>query len=153
MHPQSIVHGLVSFADGAVTAGMAMPDMKTPIAHCLGWPDRVTTQAPRLDLAQIGALTFEKPDFSRFPALRVAMEALAAGGAMPTILNAANEVMVAAFLDKQIGFNEIAVRVEAICELFEREGANQPPANVAEALAIDQMVRERSRNSLPGLCR
>ncbi len=153
VHPQSIVHGLVSFADGAVTAGMAMPDMKTPIAHCLGWPDRVTTQAPRLDLAQIGALTFEKPDFSRFPALRVAMEALAAGGAMPTILNAANEVMVAAFLDKQIGFNEIAVRVEAICELFEREGANQPPANVAEALAIDQMVRERSRNSLPGLCR
>ncbi len=153
VHPQSIVHGLVSFADGAVTAGMAMPDMKTPIAHCLGWPDRVTTQAPRLDLAQIGALTFEKPDFSRFPALRVAMEALAAGGAMPTILNAANEVMVAAFLDKQIGFNEIAVRVEAICELFEREGANRAPANVAEALAIDHMVRERSRNSLPELYR
>ncbi|MGO9943862.1 MAG: 1-deoxy-D-xylulose-5-phosphate reductoisomerase [Rhodoblastus sp.] len=148
VHPQSIVHGLVSFADGAVTAGMAMPDMKTPIAHCLGWPDRVATQSPRLDLAQIGALTFEKPDFARFPALRVAMEALAAGGAMPTILNAANEVMVAAFLDKQIGFNEIAARVEAICELFEREGANSAPANVAEALAIDHMVRERSRKSL-----
>ncbi len=80
VHPQSIVHGLVSFADGAVTAGMAVPDMKTPIAHCLAWPDRVATSVKRLDLAEIGALTFERPDFSRFPALRVAMDALAAGG-------------------------------------------------------------------------
>ena len=108
VHPQSIVHGLVSFSDGAVTAGMAVPDMKVPIAHCLGWPNRVATQARRLDLAAIGALTFEKPDFDRFPALRVAMSALAAGGAMPNILNAANEIMVAAFLDKHIAFNEIA---------------------------------------------
>jgi 1-deoxy-D-xylulose-5-phosphate reductoisomerase len=151
VHPQSIVHGLVSFADGAVTAGMAVPDMKTPIAHCLGWPDRVTTQVRRLDLALIGALTFEKPDFARFPALRVAMDALAAGGAMPTILNAANEVMVGAFLDKLIGFNEIATRVEAICELFEREGAHHAPSDVAAALGIDHSVRERARASLEGL--
>ena len=104
VHPQSIVHGLVSFADGAVTAGMAMPDMKVPIAHCLGWPDRVATQARRLDLAEIGALTFEKPDFDRFPALARRHGRARGGGAMPTILNAANEIMVAAFLNKRISF-------------------------------------------------
>jgi 1-deoxy-D-xylulose-5-phosphate reductoisomerase len=151
VHPQSIVHGLVSFADGAVTAGMAVPDMKVPIAHCLGWPDRVATRARRLDLAEIGALTFEKPDFERFPALRVAMGALAAGGAMPTILNAANEVMVAAFLNKQIGFNDIARNVEAICEIFEKESAADAPQDVEAALDIDHIVRERSRASLAGL--
>ena len=151
VHPQSIVHGLVSFEDGAVTAGMAVPDMKVPIAHCLGWPDRVPTQARRLDLAEIGALTFEKPDFERFPALRVAMQALAAGGAMPTILNAANEIMVAAFLDKHISFNDIARNVEAICELFEKEGAARTPANIEAALAVDHNVRERSRARLAAL--
>jgi 1-deoxy-D-xylulose-5-phosphate reductoisomerase len=153
VHPQSIVHGFVSFADGSVTAGMAVPDMKTPIAHCLGWPDRVATQVRRLDLALIGALTFERPDYARFPALRVAMDALAAGGAMPTILNAANEVMVGAFLDKRIGFNDIAKRVEAICELFEREGGASTPPDVAAALGVDHIVRERSRASLAELSR
>ncbi len=153
VHPQSIVHGLVSFADGAVTAGMAVPDMKVPIAHCLGWPDRVPTQARRLDLAQVGALTFETPDLERFPALRVAKEALAAGGAMPNIMNAANEVMVAAFLDKEIGFNDIARNVEEICELFEKEGAARTPPDIDAALAIDHIVRERSRARLAGLGR
>ncbi len=153
VHAQSIVHGLVSFADGAVTAGMAVPDMKVPIAHCLAWPERVPTKARRLDLAEIGALTFEKPDFARFPALRVAMDALAAGGAMPTILNAANEIMVAAFLEKRIGFNEIAKNVEAICELFMRDGAAAAPADVDAALAVDHIVRERSSASLLGLGR
>jgi 1-deoxy-D-xylulose-5-phosphate reductoisomerase len=153
VHPQSIVHGLVSFADGAVTAGMAVPDMKTPIAHCLGWPDRVATQVRRLDLAQIGALTFEKPDFSRFPALRVAMDALAAGGAMPTVLNAANEIMVAAFLAKRISFNEIAKRVEQICEIFLRDGGDKAPPDIGSALAVDHIVRERSLASLGGLGR
>lgn len=153
VHPQSIVHGLVSFADGAVTAGMAVPDMKVPIAHCLGWPDRVPTAARRLDLAQIGSLTFEKPDFERFPALRVAMDALAAGGAMPTILNAANEVMVAAFLDRKITFNDIARNVEAVCEEFEKEGAARTPPDVESALAVDHIVRERSRARLAGLGR
>lgn len=145
VHPQSIVHGMVSFADGAVTAGMAMPDMKTPIAHCLAYPERVATASPRLDLAALGALTFEKPDFARFPALRVAMAALAAGGALPTILNAANEIMVAAFLNRTIGFNDIARHVEAMCELFEKEGAAGAPADVEAALALDGVVRERAR--------
>jgi 1-deoxy-D-xylulose-5-phosphate reductoisomerase len=151
VHPQSIVHGLVSFEDGAVTAGMAVPDMKVPIAHCLGWPDRVPTQARRLDLAAIGSLTFEKPDFARFPALRVAMQALAAGGAMPTILNAANEIMVAAFLENRIGFNDIARKVEEICEIFDKEGAARTPADLEAALAVDHIVRERSLASLSGL--
>jgi 1-deoxy-D-xylulose-5-phosphate reductoisomerase len=151
VHAQSIVHGLVSFADGAVTAGMANPDMKAPIAHCLAFPNRVATKVKRLDLAEIGALTFERPDYARFPALRVAMDALAAGGAMPTILNAANEIMVAAFLEKRIGFNEIANRVEALCELFEREGLAGAPADVDAALAIDHSVRERAAASLEKL--
>jgi 1-deoxy-D-xylulose-5-phosphate reductoisomerase len=151
VHAQSIVHGLVSFADGAVTAGMAVPDMKAPIAHCLAYPDRVATRVKRLDLAEIGALTFERPDYARFPALRVAMDALAAGGAMPTILNAANEIMVGAFLEKRIGFNEIAKRVEAVCEHFASEGGTGAPADVDAALAIDLVVRERAASSLVGL--
>jgi 1-deoxy-D-xylulose-5-phosphate reductoisomerase len=153
VHPQSIVHGLVSFADGAVTAGMAVPDMKAPIAHCLAFPERVTTQVRRLDLAALGTLTFEKPDFDRFPALRVAMDALRAGGALPTVLNAANEIMVAAFLNKQIGFNDIAREVEAVCEDFSRRNATGAPADVEEALAVDHSVREKSLVRVKGLGR
>lgn len=148
VHPQSIVHGLVSFADGSVTAGMACPDMKVPIAHCLGYPDRVTTMAKRLDLAAIGSLSFEKPDFDRFPALRVAMAALQQGGAMPTVLNAANEIAVAAFLARRIGFMDIARMVEACCDQVARESNGRAPASVAEALEIDHMSRERARKWL-----
>ena len=148
VHPQSIVHGLVTFADGAVVAGLACPDMKVPIAHCLGYPDRVATIARRLDLAAIGSLTFEKPDLERFPALRVAMSALEQGGAMPTVLNAANEVAVAAFLDRKISFMDIARLVEACCEAAARETNGRAPASVAEALEIDHMSRERARSLL-----
>jgi 1-deoxy-D-xylulose-5-phosphate reductoisomerase len=145
VHPQSIVHGLVTFGDGAVVAGLACPDMKVPIAHCLGFPDRVATMARRLDLATIGSLTFEKPDLDRFPALRVAMWALEQGGAMPTVLNAANEIAVAAFLARKIAFMEIARLVEACCEAAARETNGRAPASVAEALEIDHMSRERAR--------
>jgi 1-deoxy-D-xylulose-5-phosphate reductoisomerase len=148
VHPQSIVHGLVTFGDGAVVAGLACPDMKVPIAHCLGYPDRVATAARRLDLAAIGSLTFEKPDLERFPALRVAMSALEQGGAMPTVLNAANEVAVAAFLDRKISFMEIARLVEACCLAAARETNGRAPASVAEALEIDHMSRERARSLL-----
>jgi 1-deoxy-D-xylulose-5-phosphate reductoisomerase len=151
VHPQSIVHGMVSFADGAVTAGMANPDMKAPIAHCLAWPERVATSVRRLDLGAIGALTFEKPDFERFPALRVAMAALRAGGAMPTILNAANEIMVAAFLNKKISFNDIAREVEAVCEDFAKRNEIGAPDSVEEALAVDHIVRERSLTRVGGV--
>jgi 1-deoxy-D-xylulose-5-phosphate reductoisomerase len=153
VHPQSIVHGLVSFSDGAVTAGMAVPDMKAPIAHCLAYPDRVTTQVRRLDLAAIGALTFEKPDFDRFPALRVAMQAIVEGGAMPTVMNAANEIMVAAFLEKRIGFSEIAKFVEDVCEVLRREGGLKTPESVEDALGVDHIVRERSQERLRALGR
>ncbi len=148
VHPQSIVHGLVTFADGAVTAGMAQPDMRVPIAHCLGFPDRVGTRARRLDLAEIGTLTFERPDFERFPALRVALAALAHGNGLPTVLNAANEIAVAAFLAGQCGFRDIARCAETVCDGFIRAGDAREPASIADALELDGMARERARAAL-----
>jgi len=145
VHPQSIVHGLVSFADGAVTAGMARPDMRVPIAHCLGFPERLSTPAPRLDLAAIGTLTFEKPDFDRFPALKIALDALRTGGGLPTVLNAANEIAVEAFLAGRIGFGGIARHVAESCEAALRDGIAGEPESVSAALAVDHIVRERSR--------
>jgi 1-deoxy-D-xylulose-5-phosphate reductoisomerase len=148
VHPQSIVHGLVSFADGSVTAGLAVPDMKVPIAHCLGFPIRLSTPTRRLDLAALGTLTFERPDFERFPALKVAMEALKSGGGLPTVLNAANEIAVEAFLDRRLGFSDIARFVAAACEAALADGTAKEPQSVAEALAVDHVVRERSRSLL-----
>ena len=116
VHPQSVVHSLVAYADGSVLAQLGHPDMRTPIAYSLAWPERMECPAPRLDLARIGALTFESPDPERFPALRIAREALAAGGAAPTILNAANEVAVAAFLGERIGFLDIARVASTVLE-------------------------------------
>ncbi len=145
VHPQSIVHGLVSFADGAVTAGMGAPDMRVPIAHCLGFPNRMTAPTPRLDLAAIGSLTFERPDYERFPALRLALDALAAGCGLPTVLNAANEIAVEAFLAGKIPFGGIARHVAGALEAATADGTAREPANVAEALGVDHIVRERSR--------
>jgi 1-deoxy-D-xylulose-5-phosphate reductoisomerase len=113
VHPQSVVHGLVYYKDGSVLAQLGSPDMRTPIANALGWPKRVFAPSPRLDLAELGRLTFEPPDPARFPALRLARLALAAGGGAPTVLNAANEVAVAAFLEDRLGFLDIAAVVEA----------------------------------------
>jgi 1-deoxy-D-xylulose-5-phosphate reductoisomerase len=112
VHPQSVVHGLVYYTDGSVLAQLGSPDMRTPIANALGWPDRIPAPSPRLDLAKLAQLTFEAPDPARFPALRVARAALVAGGGAPTVLNAADEVAVAAFLDNQIGFLDIVAIVE-----------------------------------------
>jgi 1-deoxy-D-xylulose-5-phosphate reductoisomerase len=145
VHPQSIVHGLVYFADGSVTAGLAVPDMRVPIAHCLSYPERMQAPTRRLDLVAVGALTFEAPDYARFPALKLAQDALAAGGALPTILNAANEMAVEAFLNKRIGFADIARHVAGAIDAALKEGADREPATVAEALAIDRDVREKSR--------
>ncbi|QGM45171.1 1-deoxy-D-xylulose-5-phosphate reductoisomerase [Methylocystis heyeri] len=145
VHPQSIVHGLVSFADGAVTAGMGAPDMRVPIAHCLGFPERMAAPTPRLDLAAIGTLTFEKPDFERFPSLRLALDALGAGGGLPTVLNAANEIAVQAFLAGKIPFGGIARHVSDAIEAAIADGSAREPSSVAEALTIDHIVRERSR--------
>lgn len=112
IHPQSVIHSMVTYADGSVLAQMGAPDMRTPIAYALAWPKRMHAPVERLDLVKIGALTFEKPDEARFPALRLARAALAAGGSAPATLNAANEIAVAAFLDRRIGFLDIAAVVE-----------------------------------------
>ena len=112
VHPQSIVHSAVAYRDGSVLAQLGSPDMRTPIAYALAWPNRIETPTKRLDLAAIGRLTFELPDERRFPALRVAREALLRGGGCPTVLNAANETAVHAFLDRRIGFLDIVETVE-----------------------------------------
>jgi 1-deoxy-D-xylulose-5-phosphate reductoisomerase len=118
VHPQSVVHGLVYYKDGSVLAQLGSPDMRTPIANALGWPRRIAAPSPRLDLAQLGRLTFEAPDPERFPALALARAALASGGGAPTVLNAANEVAVAAFLDERIGFLDIAAIVARTLDLL-----------------------------------
>ena len=148
VHAQSIVHGLVSFTDGSVTAGLASPDMKVPIGHCLGYPDRLRTAARRLDLATIGTLTFERPDLDRFPALRVALDALRTGRGLPTVMNAANEIAVEAFLRKLISFHDIARLVEEACEAALADGTAREPTSIDDALAVDHIVRERSRRAL-----
>jgi 1-deoxy-D-xylulose-5-phosphate reductoisomerase len=116
IHPQSIIHGLVTYCDGSVLAHLGSPDMRTPIAYALGWPGRAQAPTKRLDLAEIGRLTFEPPDPRRFPALRLAREALRRGGGSPTVLNAANETAVHAFLEGRVGFLEIAAIVERTLE-------------------------------------
>ncbi|KMO42880.1 1-deoxy-D-xylulose 5-phosphate reductoisomerase [Methylobacterium variabile] len=148
VHPQSIVHALVTWRDGAVTAGLYVPDMRVPIAHCLGLGDRLTiARGKPLDLAATGSLTFERPDEERFPCLRIAKAALASGGAQPTVMNAANEIAVAAFIAGRIGFYDIAALVERACEHF---AARFPaaPGDVEEALAIDAEVRRWSEAAL-----
>jgi 1-deoxy-D-xylulose-5-phosphate reductoisomerase len=148
-HPQSIVHGFVEYRDGSVIAQLGSPDMRIPIANCLAWPARMDTPAARLDLAQIATLTFEEPDLVRFPALATARRALAAGGAAPTILNAANEVAVREFVDRRLGFSGIATLVEATLDATERRGETAEPQSVDEALAIDHNARRLAAELLP----
>jgi 1-deoxy-D-xylulose-5-phosphate reductoisomerase len=137
IHPQSVVHSLVEFIDGSVLAQLGAPDMRIPIAYALAWPDRMATPAQRLDLAAVAQLDFEKPDLELFPALRVARQALEAGGAAPVVLNAANEVAVAAFLGGAIRFPEIAELVERALQDMEA----QAPAAIEEVLDIDRATR------------
>jgi 1-deoxy-D-xylulose-5-phosphate reductoisomerase len=147
IHPQSIVHCLVHLSDGSVLAQLSCPDMRTPIAYSLAWPERMHAPTRRLDLAALGALTFEAPDTERFPALRLAREVLTAGGSAGTVLNAANEVAVEAFLAKQIGFLGIAGLVEATLAAsagllaLTRE-------SVEDVLAIDAEARVCARSLL-----
>ena len=149
VHPQSIIHGLVEFRDGSVIAQLGAPDMRIPIANCLAWPVRMATPAARLDLAQVSTLSFEEPDLVRFPALAIARRALAAGGAAPTVLNAANEVAVSEFVDRRLGFAGIAALVEATLEAAERRGDTAEPQSVEEALAIDHNARRVAADLLP----
>jgi len=142
IHPQSVIHSMVSYIDGSVLAQMASPDMRTPIAYALGWPDRVHAPVPRLDLTQIGQLTFEAPDFSRFPALKLAREVLRQGGGAPIILNAANEIAVAGFLAGRIGFLDIVRLVEATLEHTEMASLMAAPGGLEVISKIDTMARE-----------
>jgi 1-deoxy-D-xylulose-5-phosphate reductoisomerase len=137
IHPQSVIHGMVCYADGSVLAQLGSPDMRIPIAHTLAWPQRLKTGAPRLDLAAVACLDFAAPDEIRFPALRLAREALEAGAGAPTVLNAANEVAVAAFLARQIGFLDIAAIVETVLQKLGRPAL----PDLAAVLAVDAAAR------------
>lgn len=137
VHPQSVIHGLVHYRDGSVLAQMGSPDMRVPIAHALAWPRRLATASPRLDLVALGRLDFAAPDPVRFPALRLCRDALRAGGGAPTILSAANEVAVDAFLTRRLGFAEIAALVETV---LDRLGV--PPARtLGDVLELDGAAR------------
>lgn len=140
VHPESIVHSMVEYIDGCVMAQLGVPDMRTPIAYALAWPERCETGIGRLDLAKIGRLTFEEPDMVRFPALRLAFEALEAGRTYPAVLNAANEIAVAAFLDKTIGFSDIAATVEQALQ------AHEPytPVELEAYLEADRWARKKA---------
>lgn len=140
VHPQSVVHSMVEYRDGSTLAQFGPSDMRVPIASALAWPERMDTPCAPLDLAEIGELTFRRPDEVRFPATRLAREAAEAGGAIPAVLNAANEVAVAAFLGGQIPFTRIAAQVEDVL------GAYAPPApsSLSDVLAVDGEARARA---------
>lgn len=147
VHPQSVVHSMVEYVDGSVLAQLGTPDMRTPIAHTLAWPERMATPGPRLDLAAIGRLEFEAPDFDRFPALGLALEAMREGGAAPAILNAANEIAVAAFLAGRIGFLDITLIVEKV-----RSGyVAAHPGSIEDVLSIDAEARVRASEIVESL--
>jgi 1-deoxy-D-xylulose-5-phosphate reductoisomerase len=149
VHPQSIIHGMVEFSDRSVVAQLGSPDMRTPIAHCLGWPERIKGPAVKLDLAKVGQLTFEAPDFDRFPAVRLAYEALRTGRGATTVFNAANEVAVAAFMAGKIKFGAIARLVEATMEAWIRSGNLTSLASADDAIDVDHRARNKAATLLP----
>lgn len=151
VHPQQLVHGIVAYSDGSLVAGLAAPDMRTPIAHCLNWPGRGDAPTRRLDLAEIGSLTFERPDLVRFPALGLAYRALEKGGGAPAVLNAADEVAVAAFLDRRIGFLDIARAVEESLEAADARGLLAEPNDLETVASLDREARRIAEDLLPGL--
>ncbi|MGH6789136.1 MAG: 1-deoxy-D-xylulose-5-phosphate reductoisomerase [Pseudolabrys sp.] len=149
VHPQSVVHGMVEYRDGSVVAQLGTPDMRIPIAYCLAWPKRMTGAAPRLDLAAVGQLTFEAPDMQRFPALALARQALATGGAAPTVLNAADEVAVGEFIAGRIGFSAIPTLVAATLDAAAKNNLLSEPTVIEEAIAVDHVARCLARDLLP----
>jgi 1-deoxy-D-xylulose-5-phosphate reductoisomerase len=146
VHPESIVHSLVAFQDGSVLAQLGQPDMRIPIAYTLGWPERIAAPTPRLDLAAIGRLTFEPPDHERFPALGLAGQALCQAGSAPTVLNAANEIAVEAFLAGRIGFLEVAAVVEAVLQVCDCQAAG----SLDDVLEVDAEARRRAAELVAG---
>ncbi len=142
IHPQSVIHSMVSYVDGSVIAQLGNPDMRTPIAHALAYPERIASGVGHLDLTRMGNLQFERPDFARFPCLRLAYDAMKAGGATPAILNAANEVAVQAFLDRRIGFRMID---SLIGRVLDRVAPDSEITGIDHLLEQDRAAREAAR--------
>ncbi len=140
VHPQSIVHSMVAYRDGSVLAQLGTPDMRTPIAHALGWPERIEAGVRRLNLIEMGELSFREPDLGRFPCLGLAYAAMSAGGSAPATLNAANEVAVQAFLEGRIRFDRIAAVVERVLESAEHGAID----NLEQVLSQDKVARVRA---------
>jgi 1-deoxy-D-xylulose-5-phosphate reductoisomerase len=152
VHPESIIHSMVEYVDGSTLAQMGPPDMKTPIAYALAWPDRIAWKAPRLDLAALGRLTFQAPDDERFPALKLARQALQAGGAAPTVFNAANEVAALAFLDRRLGFLNIAAVVADTLSRMTAQGAVSCLNDACDAaLEVDAQARRTAESIIQGI--
>lgn len=147
IHPQSVIHSMVRYRDGSVLAQLGNPDMRTPIAYCLGLPERIDSGVGELDFGALSALTFQKPDFDRFPCLKLAYQAMNAGGAAPCVLNAANEVAVAAFLDKRIKFTDIA-KVVAHCLAQDFSDGHH---DIEGLLAQDAQTRRQAREFMAAL--
>jgi 1-deoxy-D-xylulose-5-phosphate reductoisomerase len=145
IHPQSLVHCLVSYSDGSVLAHLSAPDMRTPIAHALGWPRRLPSPSRRLDFTDLMSLTFEIPDVKKFPCFELARSCLQIGGPAPTILNAANEVAVERFLSRKLGFLGIASTVERTLQMLEQEMHGPAPVTLEEVLALDAWSRSVAR--------
>lgn len=141
VHPQSIIHSMVQYVDGSTLAQMGNPDMCTPIAHALAWPERLQTTVPALDLFALQQLTFEQPDTTRFPCLALARQAMQVAGVAPAILNAANEIAVSAFLAQKIAFNQIATVVDATLQVVQNQAANC----IEHILMADHQARETAR--------
>lgn len=148
VHPQSIIHSLVSYVDGSVMAQLGVPDMRTPIAYSLSWPERMQTPIEQLDLAKIATLSFESPDEERFPALKLAKQALQAGGNSPTIMNAANEIAVEAFLQGKLQFMDIPPFCERVIDSVQGQKGCKSPACVEEVLDIDHSTRIMAQSSI-----
>jgi 1-deoxy-D-xylulose-5-phosphate reductoisomerase len=147
IHPQSVIHSMVEYVDGSVLAQLGNPDMRTPIAHALGLPDRIETGVAPLDMFKIGRLDFEAPDFKRFPCLGLAYQALAAGGSTPAILNAANEVAVESFLKRRMPFTAIPVMIEKVMQSVSRKDI----ATLEDVLEADREARETAHDWLASL--
>ncbi|GAB3383809.1 1-deoxy-D-xylulose-5-phosphate reductoisomerase [Massilia agri] len=147
IHPQSVIHSMVSYVDGSVLAQLGNPDMRTPIAHALAYPERIASGVAQLDLTGMAALQFYKPDFARFPCLALAFDALRAGGTAPSLLNAANEIAVQAFLDREIGFRDIDRVIANVMDAV----PHGPAPSIEAVLEQDARAREAARSAISTL--
>ena len=149
IHPQSVIHSMVSYVDGSVLAQLGNPDMRTPIAHALAYPERIDSGVAQLDLTQIATLQFERPDFARFPCLALAFDALRAGGTAPALLNAANEVAVQAFLDLKIGFRQIDRVIAQVMAALPHGAAD----SIGAVMAQDALARDAAETIIAGMAK